>query len=106
MVLLETSEEVVEFYTSLVLTEGADLASGLTVSSDDARQHLLEHIRICFDTCHVALEYEDPRTVMDRFEQVGIKVGKVQISLALKVAFSADPQVRTALAQSLERLQN
>jgi hypothetical protein len=101
--LLENADEVVHFYTHWLLEDGArHLAETLSISKEQARQELLEHIRICFDTCHVAIEYEDPATVLDKFARVGIQVGKVQISSALKVEFPADVQARTELAHALE----
>src|SRR3989441_147638 len=96
-------EEVVRFYTHWLLEEGARLLSdALAVSRDEARSHLLEHIRVCFDTCHVAVAYEEPATVLDRFDQIGIKIGKVQISSALKVAFPGEEQARVDIARALE----
>ncbi len=84
--LLENSSELVRFYEDCLLTSGAHtLAQSLGVSIEQARGHLLEHIRVCFDTCHVAVAYEDPAEVLDRFAGVGIQVGKVQVSSALKV---------------------
>ena len=101
--LLETSEEVVQFYTDWLLEVGAKmLADALAISRDEACRHLLEHIRICFDTCHVALAFEDPQGVLERFERVGIKVGKVQLSSALKVVFPDNAQERADIAHALE----
>jgi hypothetical protein len=101
--LLENSEEVVRFYTNWLLEEGAHmLSNSLSISRDEARSHLLEHIRICFDTCHVAVAYEAPETVLERFDQIGIKVGKVQISSALKVAFPDEEVARADIACALE----
>jgi hypothetical protein len=101
--LLENSEEVARFYTHWLLQEGARmLARMLSVSREEARGHLLEHIRICFDTCHVAVAYENPTEVLDRFEQAGIKVGKVQISSALKVVFPHEEAGRASIARALE----
>jgi hypothetical protein len=101
--LLERSEEVVRFYTRWLLVEGAcRLGRALAISQQQAREHLLEHIRICLDTCHIAVEYEEPSTVLTRFEEVGIKVGKVQLSSALKVAFPADKRIREQIGQALE----
>ncbi len=101
--LLENGEEVVRFYMNWLLEKGAGMLSdALAVSRDEARSHLLEHIRVCFDTCHVAVAYEEPAAVLDRFEQIGIKVGKVQISSALKVAFPDEEMARAAIAHALE----
>jgi hypothetical protein len=101
--LLENSTEVVQFYQNWLLPLGTPmLAEALDLPVDTARQCLLDHIQICFDTCHVAVAYEDPAEVLDRFAQIGIRVGKVQISSALKVVLPDDVQERTALAQSLK----
>ncbi len=101
--LLENSAEVVEFYTQWLLTAGADiLADSMNVLADEARAHLLDHIRVCFDTCHMAVAYEDPVEVLDRFARVGIQVGKVQISAALKVIFPDESAGRTELERQLQ----
>jgi hypothetical protein len=62
---------------------------------------LLDHIRVCFDTCHVAVGYEQPRDLLDRFAALGIQVGKIQISSALKVSLSDDISLRDVVAQEL-----
>lgn len=100
--LLENSEELLRFYTDWLLERGARLlAKALHCDRDEARAHLLEHIRVCFDTCHVAVAYEEPATVLERFEQFGIKIGKVQISSALKVFFPNEEKARADLAATL-----
>jgi sugar phosphate isomerase/epimerase len=101
--LLENSQEVVAFFKQWLLDGGAHLLSeSLHVSADEARQLLLEHIRVCFDTCHVALAYEEPGDVLARFAEVGIKVGKVQISSALKVVFPHLEVTRAEIVRALE----
>lgn len=101
--LLENSGEVMRFYKDWLLDGGAYLLSeSLHISKGEAREHLLEHIRVCFDTCHVAVAYEEPIDVLNRFDEIGIKVGKVQISSALKVDFPDDEGVRSTIAHALE----
>ncbi len=101
--LLENSQEVVTFFQRWLLDGGAHmLAESLHISQAEAREHLLEHIRVCFDTCHVALAYEEPAEVLARFAAEGIKVGKVQISSALKVLFPQSEGSPQAVAQALE----
>ncbi len=100
--LLENSAELVRFFEDCLLTSGAcGLARSLGVTVEQARAHLLEHIRVCFDTCHVAVAYEDPVEVLDRFARVGIKVGKVQVSSALKVILPQFGTKRMALERAL-----
>ena len=49
-----------------------------------------------YDTCHLALQYEEPRDVVRRFKAHGIKISKLHLSSALKVR--STPEVRHALA--------
>lgn len=89
--LLERSEQLVDFFERWLLTHGAEqLAATSGVSLQRAREQLLEHVRVCFDTCHVAVAYEAPAAVLDRLEAAGIKVGKIQVSSALRLNFEAD----------------
>ncbi len=101
--LLENSEEVVQFYKDWLLDGGAHMLSeSMRISRAEACTLLLEHIRVCFDTCHVAVAYEEPIDVLKRFEAIGIKVGKVQLSSALKVVLPEAEMAREKLAHALQ----
>ncbi len=64
-------------------------------------ERLRRHIRVCHDTCHAAVMFEDQAAVFDRYQAAGIRVGKVQVSSALRVAFDrlTHPQRAESLAQ-------
>src|SRR5690625_6975799 len=48
---------------------------------------------VCYDTCHFAIEYEEADIALERFRSAGIRIGKVQISSALKLDLSqTDPK--------------
>ncbi|HEX9370662.1 MAG TPA: metabolite traffic protein EboE, partial [Roseiflexaceae bacterium] len=101
--LLQNSFEVAAFFTRRLLPDGAPLLAEMAgLSLEDARQALLDHIRVCLDTCHMAVAYEDPSTVVDRLGAVGIQIGKVQISSALEVLLPLDAEEREALARALQ----
>jgi sugar phosphate isomerase/epimerase len=70
--LLERSDEVVRFFDEWL-----------------PKPEQREHVRVCFDTCHMAVAYEDPADVFDCFEAAGIRVGKIQVSSALDVDLPA-----------------
>lgn len=59
-------------------------------------------MRICYDTCHFAVEYEDPLSVFKQFQSAGIKIGKIQISAALQVKLIEDTEQRQQLLQRLQ----
>lgn len=67
---LETTAETVDFFQRHL--------SG----SETARRHL----GVCFDACHLAVEFEDLAASVRRYAGAGIRIGKAQISSALAVA--------------------
>jgi hypothetical protein len=100
---LERSEEVVSFYRDWLLQGGAArLAEYAGISLAAARELLLHHIRICLDTCHLAVEFEEPEAALAALAQEGIQIGKIQITAGLEVSLPADPAYRAAAARQLE----
>jgi hypothetical protein len=99
---IENTDETVEFFTRRLLPAGApQLASALGIDEDEARAQLLEHIQVCFDCCHFAVEYEDAGAALDRFRALGIRIGRVQLSSALRVRFPSDPGACAEVADRL-----
>lgn len=89
--LLENTTETIDFFERWLFQSGAAwLAARLGCSTDAARGAIREHIRICFDCCHFAVEFEDPVVTLDRFQAAGIRIGRVQLSSALKVCRDTD----------------
>jgi len=100
--LIETSDEFLGFFNGTLLPDGGPLlAASLGCDGETARAHLREHIRICVDCCHFAVEYEDPVAALQRVHASDVKVGRVQLSSAVKVVF---PRDETACAGIVERL--
>ena len=86
---LETSAETVAFFEQL----RAD-------RPDDAR--LDEHLGVNYDTCHLAVEFEEPQAVLERFARHRIKLSKIHLSSALKVRPTAEVrQALTAFADDI-----
>lgn len=100
--LIEKTVEVIEFFKEWLLPiGGAYLAKHLGTSQNTAENYLLEHVRICYDTCHFAVEYEDPEAVFAQLQAVGIQVGKIQLSAALQVILPKDIEQRRIVAERL-----
>lgn len=81
---LETTEEVVSFFER----------HGLTARGGAA---LRDHLGLCYDCCHQAVEFESPTDALDRLDAAGIAIGKMQVSSALALRRPADPAARAAL---------
>jgi sugar phosphate isomerase/epimerase len=66
--LLETADETCEFFAKYL--------------ADD---RVRRYVGVCLDTCHMAVEFEDPTQLLATFARAGVDVVKVQISSALDV---------------------
>ncbi len=102
--LLENSAETIDFFKQTLFPYGSRyLESKFGYSRAQAEEILRRHIRVCYDTCHFALEYEDPHEAIDSFLEAGIRIGKTQVSAALKVNLGSDPSDRKKLAEKLRK---
>lgn len=95
---LETVAETVDFFDRhLFAGAGADtLAREAGLSPAAAEAALRTHIGICFDTCHMAVEFENPADALARIDAAGIRLLKVQVSAGLRVP-RLDASTRAAL---------
>ena len=51
------------------------------------------HLGVCYDTCHQAVQFENPEEALDSLHKAGIPIHKMQLSSALE--FPADPEGRS-----------
>jgi sugar phosphate isomerase/epimerase len=98
--LLGDCAELIAYFEQWLLPLGVPkIAADYGISEQEARDRLLDHVRVCFDTCHVAMGYENPAELLDRFDALGIKIGKIQVSSAIRVLFEG--RDRDALSKAL-----
>ena len=101
--LLENSDEVVAFFQNWLLPVGQEyLQQTYRVTPSMAETWLRRHIRVCYDTCHFAVEYEDPAIALAKFEKAGITIGKFQLSSAIRIPIPQERSQRQVLRQHLE----
>jgi sugar phosphate isomerase/epimerase len=85
--LLETIAETVEFFETRLF--GADAVRRLSalcgLDAATAEAALRRHLGVCYDVCHAAVEFEDPRASIAALQGAGIEIAKVQLSAALKI---------------------
>ena len=70
--LLETSREVIQFFDRIRAEHRND-------------PRLAEHLGVNYDTCHLAVEFEEPQNAIGALRQHGIKISKLHLSSALKM---------------------
>jgi hypothetical protein len=86
--LLETIEETVAFFEQHLLGRAAvrELRGLTGLSAGEAEAALRRHLGVCYDVCHAAVEFEDPKDSLEALRRAGIGVPKLQLSAALKIA--------------------
>ena len=94
----ETAAETIEFFESRLFSRTAvsRFASMTGLSMTESGGALRRHIGVCFDACHLAVEYEEPVGAVRGFEAAGIRISKIQLSAGLQVSFAEDPRQRIA----------
>ncbi|HUR45197.1 MAG TPA: metabolite traffic protein EboE [Candidatus Saccharimonadales bacterium] len=80
---LETSQETVDFINQMRAEHPND-------------PRLEGHLGVNYDTCHLAVEFEEPREALRRLRNNKIKISKIHLSSALKV--QSTPEARSALS--------
>ncbi len=68
----ENSAETIQFFERLRGEHPNDL-------------RLKEHLGVNYDTCHLAVEFEEPGQALGAFQRHGIKISKLHLSSALKL---------------------
>jgi hypothetical protein len=79
---LETSKEAVDFIERMRADRPGD-------------ERLNRHLGVNYDTCHLAVEFEEPADVLNRFKDHNIRISKLHLSSALQV--QSNPATREAL---------
>ncbi len=98
---LETTADAIAFFKDHLLTSGAaEVSRILGCTAEQSEEMIRRHLGICFDTCHVAMQFEDLHESMKSYEAAGIRISKIQISAALQCA--ASEQARDALTRFVE----
>ena len=87
--IFDSCGEIVRFFREYLL----DCDSALAAQT-------LAHIGICHDVCHSAVMFEDQATAVAAYKDAGIRIGKVQVSSAIKVNFQGgDDEAQEKLKQ-------
>jgi hypothetical protein len=99
---LENSDETVSLFSDWLLPKGKPwLAQKFGITESEADELIKRHIQVCYDVCHFAIVYEEPADTFAKFEAAGIRIGKIQISAALKVLIPETPNGKFSLGKKL-----
>lgn len=89
--ILETAGGVVRFFEQHLLGGPDDVS-------------VLAYLRVCHDVCHTAVMFEEQAEALQTYRDAGIKVGKAQLSSAIRVPFDEmDQATRAEARRQLDR---
>jgi hypothetical protein len=101
--LLETIAETVAFFRGQLHSTAAAARLGELTGLDAtaAGTALRNHLGVCLDLCHAAVEFEEPAQCFGELEAAGIAVAKIQVTAGLRI-----PRVTVESAEALRRLED
>jgi len=99
--LLETVAETVTFFREHLHCAAAATRLAKLTGLDEAAaaSALQDHLGVCLDLCHAAVEFEDPAQCYAELEAAGIAMAKIQVTAGLRI-----PRVTAESAGALSRL--
>lgn len=103
--MMENTSEYIHWYFENLLPAGIPfIKEKFNIEDDQAAADIIKtHIQLCYDVCHFALVYEAPHRVIERMQHHGLKIGKLQISAALKADMPADIAARQEVTDAFRK---
>ena len=101
--IIETGSEYITWFEEDLLVTGVpDLVKSFNISAADAEQYIKRHLCLCYDVCHFSIGYENHEEILKELAQKGLKVGKIQISAALKANLNRPSSERQDIKKNFE----
>ena len=101
--MLESGQEFIDWYEDYLLPVGIPVfAKRYSITAEESALLIKAHIRLCYDVCHFAIGYEPHAEMISTLNKKGIKIGKIQISAALKALISKEANSRAQTAAAFE----
>jgi hypothetical protein len=102
--LLGNGPEFISWYLHQLMPQGIEyLRKHLQYNEATAVAAIRDHVQICYDICHFAVGFEDHASVIKELELQGIKVGRIQISAALKADMAPNPVDRRKVIEAFKQ---
>jgi hypothetical protein len=100
--LFDSTTDFVDWYRDMLLPQGTAYLQQRGFGSEEAATIIRRHIQLCYDICHAAVGYEQPDEILASLNEIGIKVGRIQVSSALKIDFSNNREVKLKAIETFD----
>jgi hypothetical protein len=102
--LIGNGREFLAWYQNQLLPQGIKyLKDYAGLNEEAAIAAIRDHVQICYDICHFAVGFEDHRTMIGELEMQKIKVGRIQISAALKAKMGTEQGARRKVIEAFKQ---
>lgn len=92
---IETTRETVAFFTRDLGGQGRQYLAELAgCTGPKAGEMISRHLGVCFDTCHMSLQFENLSESIALLREHGIRLAKVQVSAAIKTSGTEESMER------------
>jgi hypothetical protein len=102
--LVENTPEFLQFFKQLLRIGAPLLARSAHLTASQAEDALREHVTLCYDLCHFAVEHEDALSTLTSIRAAGVNIGRVQVSSAVKLVIPPGAPEREQLREHLASL--
>ena len=89
---MDNGHEFIRWYLDILLPLGIKFFENKGKTKIEAEETIKKHIQLCYDVCHFGVSYIEPQLFLNQLFNYQIKVGKIQISSALKVDFTENAE--------------
>ncbi len=89
--ILDNGHDFINWFQNILLPMGIKFFAEKGIEAIAAEQKIKKHIQLCYDVCHFGVSFIEPQPFINQLNKLEIKVGKIQISSALKIDFSENP---------------
>lgn len=101
---LASGREFIDWFENDLLVKGKEwLADELKISPSEAEGIVRRHLCLCYDVCHFAIGYEPHAEIIKELAEKKIKVGKIQISAALKARIPRSAEQRALVVSEFSK---
>lgn len=91
--LIGNGAEFIQWYEEVLLPQANKRINNSDLALANAEGVIRKHIQLCYDVCHMAVEFENQPELINILRQKDIPIGKIQLSSALRLNTGADPRV-------------
>ncbi len=87
--ILDNGHDFFEWYEKQLIPAAVSyLKEKKGFTEEESGNAIRRYVQLCYDVCHFAVSYESPRQVREKLRETGIRVGRLQVSSALRIELS------------------